>query len=552
MREVDQVRRGMLKAGVAVGGIGAVGAGSSARASEFAGVASTAAGQRALDVYLMREAAARNHLLEAFSQPPQLGNTDEASVLNYAASYTKGLQHNSIGEVDPVAYRTYLAAVRTGTMAAFEAIPLASGAQVKLANPMAAYCMELHGTDSAATRIRPAPEFLSPETAAEMVEVYWQALTRDVPFADYASNSSIAAAVGDLNNKTHQIGPVVGGRLTSASLFRGTSAGDLTGPYISQFLLKDIPYGPTSIAQRYKQPVAGSDYMKVWEEYLAIQNGRLPTRADVLDATPRYIYNGRALANWVHSDFSYQAFLNAALIALGYGRGALSSTNPYLSSANQGNFIDFGGPDILNQVAMAARVGLAGAWFQKWQVHRRLRPEVMAARAEIDRGLPEPRYLVHGEIANSVAASRLLSAQGNILLPMAFPEGSPTHPAYPAGHAAIAGACTTVLKAFFNPDFTIPNPVQASRDGTALEAINTTVKLGDELDKLASNISIGRDTAGVHYRSDGIEGMLLGEQVGIGLLRDYSLSYPESFDGYLLRRFDGSNVRIRNGVVTRV
>ncbi|MBK9657284.1 MAG: hypothetical protein IPO66_18305 [Rhodanobacteraceae bacterium] len=278
-----------------------------------------------------------------------------------------------------------------------------------------------------------------------MVEVYWQALTRDVPFADYASNSSIAAAVGDLNNKTHQIGPVVGGRLTPASLFRGTSAGDLIGPYISQFLLKDIPYGPTSIAQRYKQPVAGSDYMKVWEEYLAIQNGRLPTRADVLDATPRYIYNGRALANWVHSDFSYQAFLNAALIALGYGRGALSSTNPYLSSANQGNFIDFGGPDILNQVAMAARVGLAGAWFQKWQVHRRLRPEVMAARAEIDRGLPEPRYLVHGEIANSVAASRLLSAQGNILLPMAFPEGSPTHPAYPAGHAAIAGACTTVL-----------------------------------------------------------------------------------------------------------
>ena len=46
--------------------------------------------------------------------------------------------------------------------------------------------------------------------------------------------------------------------------------------------------------------------------------------------------------------------------------------------------------------------------------------------------------------------------------------------------------------------------------------------------------------------------MLLGEQVGIGLLRDYSLSYPESFDGYLLRRFDGSNVRIRNGVVTPV
>ncbi|HWS25077.1 MAG TPA: hypothetical protein VN259_00760, partial [Xanthomonadales bacterium] len=417
MREVDQSRRGVLKAGVGVGGISALAATGNARASDFSGIAKTAAGQRALDVYLMREAAARNHLLEAFAQAPQRANTDEATVLNYAASYTKGLQHNSIGEVDPVAYRSYLTAVSAGTMEAFEAIPLATGAQVKLANPMAAYCMELHGTDSASTRIRPAPEFLSPETGAEMVEVYWQALTRDVPFIDYASNSLIGAAVADLNNKAHQIGPTVGGRLTSASLFRGNSAGDLIGPYISQFLLKDIPYGPTAITQRYKQPVAGSDYMKVWEEYLAIQNGRLPTRGDVLDATPRYIYNGRALASWVHSDFSYQAFLNAALIALGYGRGALSSTNPYLSSANQGNFIDFGGPDILNQVAMAGRVGLAGAWYQKWQVHRRLRPEVMAVRAEIDRGLPEPRYLVHSDIANSDAARRLLSAQGNIMLP---------------------------------------------------------------------------------------------------------------------------------------
>lgn len=54
----------------------------------------------------------------------------------------------------------------------------------------------------------------------------------------------------------------------------------------------------------------------------------------------------------------------------------------------------------------------------------------------------------------------------------------------------------------------------------------------------------------MHYRSDGIEGMLLGEQVGIGLLRDYSLSYPEAFDGYLLRKFDGSRVRIHAGVVT--
>ena len=32
---------------------------------------------------------------------------------------------------------------------------------------------------------------------------------------------------------------------------------------------------------------------------------------------------------------------------------------------------------------------------------------------------------------------------------MAFTAGSPAHPAYGAGHASVAGICTTVLKAFF-------------------------------------------------------------------------------------------------------
>ena len=40
-------------------------------------------------------------------------------------------------------------------------------------------------------------------------------------------------------------------------------------------------------------------------------------------------------------------------------------------------------------------------------------------------------------------------AEANLLLPMAFPEGSPMHPAYGAGHATVAGGCVTMLKAFF-------------------------------------------------------------------------------------------------------
>jgi len=73
--------------------------------------------------------------------------------------------------------------------------------------------------------------------------------------------------------------------------------------------------------------------------------------------------------------------------------------------------------------------------------------------------------------------------------------------------------------------------------------------LGNEIDKLASNIAFGRDAAGVHYRSDSVQGLLLGEQHAIALLADNSRTYRERFEGFVLTRFDGKRVRISNGEV---
>ena len=44
--------------------------------------------------------------------------------------------------------------------------------------------------------------------------------------------------------------------------------------------------------------------------------------------------------------------------------------------------------------------------------------------------------------------------------------------------------------------------------------------VGDEIDKLAFNIAMGRDWAGIHYRSDGVAGLRLGEDMGISILQD--------------------------------
>ena len=74
-----------------------------------------------------------------------------------------------------------------------EAIPL--GGQVKLANPQAAFAFHLEGGELHNLTLPPAPAFASAEIAAEMVELYWQALTRDVPFADYGAEPLTAAAI---------------------------------------------------------------------------------------------------------------------------------------------------------------------------------------------------------------------------------------------------------------------------------------------------------------------------------------------------------------------
>ena len=77
-----------------------------------------------------------------------------------------------------------------------------------------------------------------------------------------------------------------------------------------------------------------------------------------------------------------------------------------------------------------------------------------------------------------------------------------------------AGACVTMLKAFFAEYFVIPNPVIPNEDGTCLIDYTGDDKdrltVSGELNKLAANISIGRNMAGVHWRTDYTESAKLG------------------------------------------
>ncbi|HXG64150.1 MAG TPA: vanadium-dependent haloperoxidase [Blastocatellia bacterium] len=476
--------------------------------------------------------------------PAHPTNGDEELYPNQIGSYSKALPHYPLGEVDLNAYNALVQAMATGRPADFEAIPL--GGVVKLGNPQAALTFDLEGADSHHLAIIAPPAFSSAWEAGEMAEVYWQALTRDVHFSDYDTDALIAQAAADLSGYSDFRGPKIAGAVTPATLFRGSTPGELTGPYISQFLYKDVPYGAMTIVQRYRVPVAGDDFMTAYDEWLNVQNGAAPSGAITFDATPRYIRNGRDLSQYLHRDFSYQAFLNAALILLSFGGAALDDANPYKTSATQGGFATFGGPHVLDLVARAANAALRAAWCQKWSVHRRLRPEEFAGRVH-NHLTGAASYPIHSDLLppNSTVTDEVLARRGTYLLPMAYPEGCPTHPAYPAGHATIAGACTTILKAFFKESFVVPGPVVASADGLSLEPfVGPALTVGGELNKLASNISLGRDTAGVHWRTDGTEGMRLGEAVAISILQDFRATYTENFGGFSLTTFDGATVTI--------
>jgi hypothetical protein len=495
--------------------------------------------QRRARAFLTRQKAALNQFLRPL--PSHVANNDEQIYGDLRAQYSKGLPHNALGEVTPAAYAALRTAVDSGNNADYEAIPL--GGVRKQVSPQAALAFEMTGPDSHHVTIPPAPAFASAWEAGEMVELYWQALTRDVKFENYATDPDINAAVADMNAMSDFRGPKQGGQVTAQTLFRGFPSGDLVGPYISQLLWLTIPYGMIAIPQKYNMIADGDDRGITYADWLAIQNGTVPAPGANLPGPNRYIITGRDLAQYDHFDFSYQAFLNAALILLGLGGGALDDGNPYKTSVSQAGFSTLGGPDVLDLVAKAGNAGLKAAWYQKWQVHRRLRPEVFGGRVH-NQLTGAKNYGIHPDVLNSAAVAEAFSRQGTYLLAQAYPEGSPTHPAYPAGHATISGACTTVLKAFFKESFVLPAPVVPSADGSALLPYGGgSLTVGGELDKLASNISLGRDTAGVHWRTDGDEGMRLGEKVGLGILRDYKLGYNENVT-FTVTTFDGATVTI--------
>lgn len=495
--------------------------------------------------------------------------------------------------------------------------------------------LDLEGPDPHAVTMPPAPSLESKELTAEMAEVYLMALLRDTHFsqfrdsclgkqhtADHGKDIQCKPHI-DVKKATHilkkldwfncnccdldedeQARQRTQDDLQCQTLFRGYATGDHDGPYLSQFLLigngginscdgaynlknkqnnpteSYVSYGALRIDQKVRFAEPCKDYMTTFEAWVDVQNGAKTNGLELYIDNPsnRYITTPRDLATYVHYDALYEAYLNACLIMLGMGvptDPGIPFLAPDISDKQQG-FASFGGPHILTLVTEVATRALKAVRYQKFNVHRRFRPEALAGlidRYKNNRSKDVRKELMPvADMASELTKLGLLNLikehnkeqnealdrvgdssakSDNYLLPMAFPEGSPMHPCYGAGHATVAGACVTILKAFFDTGFKFEddkcNPIayEPNADGSALEQLELeeALTIEGELNKLAANIAIGRDWAGVHFYTDYIESLRMGEQIAIGLLEEQKLCYNENFT-MSIPLFDGGTIRI--------
>ncbi|UVO27041.1 vanadium-dependent haloperoxidase [Bradyrhizobium arachidis] len=525
---------------------------------------------RALEV---RGVCASNN--EKIPIAPHPTNGDEARYTNKIGSDSRGLPHDKRGEVEQAAWQTLYAACQSGDPADFEKITL--GGTRKLVNPLGTLAVSLSGINPTQIAIPPAPALASAERAGEAVEVYWQALLRDVPLTelrDDTTNRDVLAATEEINKLSDFRGPKSGGRVTPGTLFRANAlyfdAGDpkgrsvtppgvLDGPMISQFLFRDAPYAAQWISAQIRTVLPANEFLTEYEEWLAIQNGVAPKRQLQFDATPRYVTTGRDLAEYIHTG---PALGWAAALLLATPSGGTDKrysgiyppaepvsypSNPYRKSKTQ---VPAGATFGLMYVQALLATGISNSvrasYWQKYFVHRAVRPEAYGALAHHRLANGVSDYPLHDDFLKSEALDRSKAKYGTYLLSQTYPEAAPFHSTYPGGATSVGAVTATILKAFFDESRVIANPVQPDpADPTRLVPYSgPPLTIGGELNKLAVNFGFGRNWAGIHWRSDASASMALGEEVAIGMLRDERSTLREPFDGFSFTRFDGSRVTI--------
>jgi hypothetical protein len=524
----------------------------------------------------MREAAARAAARDLESSLAHQTNGDEELYKDqaYAGNFSKTLPHDANGLVVPSAYLAFLNALRAGTQEALDQVP--AGGPGKFSSVLGALQFQMEGIDSPSPRSKLVPSSIAgAQSAAEMVELYWENYVSDVPFLHYGSNPLIGQVIEDMS----RLSSFDGSRpVTPQNLFRYAFTDADIGPYVSQILYQShridgtdfvpkihsrLPVSDPETGKVVTGPGTGTDFMTNLPEYVYVENGKgaLQPSPSVIDPTPRFIRSVRDLGSLANSDYVFSIYFRAAII-LDRLDVDVDANSPYTSAKRISSFNTFSVAWLFSLIGRVHQTD-SHAFFQKWYVHRKLRPE---AYANLVDGIMGHRFTLdpslHADVLNSsvlplifernrqLNVKRGLGTAGSFFLPQEMSVGSPVHPSSPSAHAVNAGACVTMIKAVLDvgtptkPKPWPAPPVIASADGLSLVPTKDNLTILGELNKLAFNICEGRNMSGLHWRvSDNMLGLLMGEEIAIELLKETAATYPEKgFEGFTLTKFDGTTI----------
>lgn len=246
-------------------------------------------------------------------------------------------------------------------------------------------------------------------------------------------------------------------------------------------------------------------------EWGELQNGRIPRPQAVGALVPLGSY--RSWASLVDQDppSTLPEVIGRALLA-----GKATPSARFSPRTTEAGFVDYGGAVwIQTAIGEACDRAMRECWRLKW-LHRRARPQELWPRAVA--GELHPAFLEH--------AGWLVERIGHHL-PMVYAAGSPLHPDWPSGHATLAGAGFTILKAAF-----------------ADQPFAGSSSLHRELDQAAWVMAFGRSAAGIHTRSSLLAGLMLGQHHALQLLAQQAATSTQPLGRTNLLGFDGQLVTV--------
>ena len=287
--------------------------------------------------------------------------------------------------------------------------------------------------------------------------------------------------------------------------------GDTIAGYTTKFAQHNVNFGwSRALVSPWATLLRLGDYGTTENTHSALMQGSIPEQQQYNGP----IYSLQTLqhyASFAHVDQPFLAPLFWSFQLLDNG-AQLSSRFPTLT--NETGFVTHGGPvDVQCAIAEVTRLGMEWTWKLKGQ-NCRARPEQLWPLAAAGELHPDLWRL----------APTIMQKVGKYL-PQSYAEAAPLHMTWPSGHATIGAATVTLLCAYYK-DQSIP--------AMGITSLHAELRHAAWL-----MLTLGRMAAGVHYRSDCIDGIKVGEEAAIYYIkqrRQFEPLKPVQFTGFFGRK----------------